>query len=79
MRGDGILRARRSGVLCAVSARILQGITATLLLLHAQTTCQNHGKLTGCRYRRFPVLKEEKRSEERYGDMSSQRRKERCG
>lgn len=68
MWGDGILRAWRGGVLCAVSTRILQGVTAALLLLHTQTTCQNHGKLTSCWHHWFPMLEEEKKEgDERQG------------
>lgn len=54
--GDGVFGAGGGVSLGAVAAGVLQRVSAALLLLHTQSSGQNHGQSTGCRGQRLPVL-----------------------
>lgn len=54
--GDGVLGAGGRGGLCAVAARVLQGVPAALLVLQAQAAGQHHGQVTGRRGHLLTVL-----------------------
>lgn len=56
MGGDGVFRAGGGVSLRAVAAGVLQRVPAALLLLHAQSSGQNHSQSTGCRGERLAML-----------------------
>lgn len=56
LRGNSVLGAGGSGGLGTVTTRVLKGVPVALLLLHAETTGQDHGQVTGCWRHLFTVL-----------------------
>ena len=56
LRGYGVLGAGRGVGLGAVAAGVLQRVPAALLLLHAQTSGQDHSEGTGCWRERLAML-----------------------
>lgn len=55
--GYGVFGARGGVGLAAVAAGVLQRVPAALLLLHTQTSGQNHGKSAGCWGERLTMLR----------------------
>lgn len=54
--GDGVFGAGGGVSLGAVAAGVLQRVPAALLLLHTQSSGQNHRQSTGCRRERLTML-----------------------
>lgn len=56
MGGDGVFGAGGGVSLGAVAAGVLQRVPAALLLLHTQSSGENHSQSTGCRGERLTML-----------------------